>query len=141
MKPIRFRAWHKKEKKLIPPERIISIFFIGGNGINEKLDDTPRYRFYDDHEIELNQYTGFKDKKGHEIYEEDIVAIPSSEDPETLIKGIVTWDNGLSIQKLIANDPLSHIPETDPEFLNESKLGFRWHDVEVIGNRYHPMLQ
>jgi uncharacterized phage protein (TIGR01671 family) len=69
MREIKFRAWEKNLKEIIPVD---SISF-GSRMINTN----SAWRFFD--EIELMQYTGLEDKNGKEIYEGDIVSTESYE--------------------------------------------------------------
>jgi hypothetical protein len=62
MREIKFRAWEKSLKQMIPVDNI---------DFEKKMINTETaWRMFD--EIQLMQYTGLKDKDGKEIYEGDI---------------------------------------------------------------------
>jgi len=67
MREIKFRAWEKNLKEIIPVHEI--------NFENRMINTNSAWRFFN--EIELMQYTGLKDKNGKEIYEGDIVSAES----------------------------------------------------------------
>jgi uncharacterized phage protein (TIGR01671 family) len=65
MREIKFRAWEKNLKEIIPVHNI---------DFEKKMINTDiAWRLFD--EIELIQYTGLKDKNGKEIFEGDILEV------------------------------------------------------------------
>jgi len=88
---MKFRAWDKKNKMLLPPEHVVGLYpHIGIIVVH--LFDCDGYvidqdeRYMD--EFDVMQYTGLKDMRGKEIWEKDIV-----EDSEKR-RGIVRYENG-----------------------------------------------
>lgn len=71
MRPIKFRAYLKNEKKIIYVKSID--WDENGNLISINYPEGKDYFGYKEDDIVLMQYTGYKDKNGKEIYEGDIV--------------------------------------------------------------------
>ncbi|MCM3567875.1 YopX family protein [Neobacillus mesonae] len=63
MREIKYRAWEKSLKEIIPVHEI--------NFESKMINTKSAWRLFD--EIELMQYTGLKDKNGKEIYEGDVL--------------------------------------------------------------------
>ena len=72
MREIKFRAFHKKYKVILPVWRIDFQFQrcqIGNENAWDSFNDVEL------NDVELMQYTGLEDKNGKEIYEGDIVEV------------------------------------------------------------------
>lgn len=74
MTNIKFRAWCKLDKVMLPWERIKSEF---------------TFEYFEDEGLEFMQYTGLKDVNGVEIYEGDILW-----DEHYELHGVVKFDEG-----------------------------------------------
>ena len=122
MRVPKFRAWDKISKKMFPVGEIDFDYEFA------YLEEENGYRCERDFdEIDLMEFTGFKDKNGEEVFEGDII-----KDSEGFIAHVV-YDKeyagfGLNYQPFDLTDGLS---VTFEELKNEYRNTF-----EVIGNIY-----
>ena len=82
MREIKFRAWHKEEKRMSEPFEL-------GEDIIYDTNNNYLGTIYD--ELAIMQYTGLKDKNGREIYEGDICRLWY---PDGYKLGVVEFKNG-----------------------------------------------
>lgn len=90
MREIKFRAWLKGHMVYIAPD---DDYFIDGDGRLVKIEQFENgcsYQVFEDHECNLMQYTGLKDKNGKDIYEGDVVCYNGGK-TESRAKMTVKW--------------------------------------------------
>lgn len=117
MREIKFRCWHKKEKRMFIQSAIHS-----SGLIEEHKVGTPYLTYYGLEEIELMEFTGLTDKHGKDIYEGDILEYhPNS--TEILID-VVSFKHGCFC---LGKHPFY-----------STALGYDIHDIifKIIGNIY-----
>ena len=104
MRDIKFRAWHKIDDVMIPD-------VMGFDSLNNTL----KYQM-----LSFMQFTGFTDKNGVEIYENDLV---KKDDDKFVRTGVVLFIHGCW---MVANES------------GESYFNLHWYlsQVEVIGNTH-----
>lgn len=103
MREIRFRAWDKTKKILLYPESPFSAYRCartsGGKEVEDRhctmtwtgdVYENGKILTGDGNILELEQFTGLRDKNGREIYEGDIVKRVSAYGPYILF---VVWND------------------------------------------------
>jgi uncharacterized phage protein (TIGR01671 family) len=121
MREVKFRAWEKFLKEIIP---VYNIDFVNG-----MINTESAWRLF--HEFELMQYTGLNDKNGKEIYEGDIVEF---NDFDSLRTGGHTEDN--IIRNTVCFSCGAWIVKTENGFYDLYTAIVNDEELEVIGNIY-----
>ena len=121
MREIKFRVWDKKIKEYIVPEQFEILLLANDKKTpvcNLNLSNNI-YDFYKAENIEVDMFTGLKDKYEKEIYERDLVEISDSDDD---IICQVKYEYGSFI--LEKGEYTEYLGEVEERFL------------EVVGNIY-----
>jgi uncharacterized phage protein (TIGR01671 family) len=129
VRPIKFRAWDKKDKEMLCGVDLqystqgelegIRHDDLAGDG---EPESNPNWEGYGDIEdFELMQFTGLLDKNGKEIYEGDII----KNDIDRL--WVIEWDKELCMFCQILYSTTGKILE---------RMDLRFNAKEVIGNIY-----
>lgn len=125
----KFRAWLKKEKKMVDVLSIdLEAKMIVFYNQEEEYEDIIREASAPFKDIELLEYIGLKDKDGNEIYEDDIVHICGFSNID-----VVEYDSsyvGFVLKSYCKNGEVLYV-----EPLSEYTR-FASPELEVIGNIY-----
>jgi len=113
-----FKVWHKDKKYMY---RNVAIG-VGKHKIGYRLSGKRRYSWENTESIVILQYTGYKDSKGNQIFDGDVLKFGSS---KTYL-ATVHWDDYRFVFKKIGNS----------KFMDKFAQWGKVSNVLVIGNIY-----
>ena len=121
---IKFRAYHKKEKKMYEVSRLEFLT------LSENVGCVGRFNDANDEDVVLMQYTGLKDKNGKEMYFDDIVRLKDSDDVWQVVK------DDFGVPLFVANNHINNKKAYRSVDFEDFFMNFGRHDFEIIGNIY-----
>jgi len=113
---IKYKVWDSISEVMSPFARISNISV-------ELFNDLEHYT--------LLLFTGFEDRKGHEIYDGDIIADWVETD-----EGLIQSKNQVFWNQPTGSWHLDHSPEQDKSYSTELWLELNDYDYEIVGNIY-----
>ena len=127
MKTIKFRAWHKVEK------RMFKVYGLNRDFAFEDSYDSIDNTVHDIKNVELIQFTGLKDKNGKEIYEGSILSytVFDMNDNDTQFIGVVNWFGAGFIATQIPDSRHNGEYGIELYWIHNQDM-----ELEIIGNKF-----
>ncbi len=131
MREIKFRAWHKKYKRMY---KVMSLNMDEREGVwahvwgRDPINNSDFLFAIQPKDIVVMQYTGIKDKSGEEIYEGDIL--------DASYMSPLSGERIQKIYKVFHKNATFYVEMIDTHANMDRSLQFVNKDAEIIGNIY-----
>ena len=134
MRDIKFRAWHKDNRRMLDSIDLDGANFRFNNDWSESINWSVWDRFKSEVIVNeetaiLMQYTGLKDMNGTEIYEGDVVSYVAA------TSGNFSREEGISVVEYKATQYLAAHTAFRPFNLSNGRE-IKTNSIEVLGNIY-----